>query len=204
LAKPEQFTSACLVSNEIAITSERGTELIPPDEGDTGRLVKTLAGIARASPDGRWLTVYPPYANFLQVYHVPDLQQVARLTGPGSIRGVAFSPDGDRLAVAFRNQVRLWQASNWTLSRAVTNALGILFTPDAKGWWLTRDFRTAGLYNPDPLQLLLPLPVGMLPLAVSRDGRYLAVSVDRKRLQVWDLIRVRQRLRDLELDWPEP
>jgi len=48
---------------------------------------------------------------------------------------------------------------------------------------------------------LLPLPTGMLPLALSPDGRHLAVSVDLRRLQVWDLAEVRAQLSQVGLDW---
>jgi hypothetical protein len=48
------------------------------------------------------------------------------------------------------------------------------------------------------------LPTGTLPLALSADGRRLAVSVDARRLQVWDLDEVRARFRELGLDWESP
>jgi hypothetical protein len=51
------------------------------------------------------------------------------------------------------------------------------------------------------LELLLPLPLGTYPLAVSPDDRYLAVSVDLRRLQVWDLVEVRRQLAEFGLDW---
>ena len=41
----------------------------------------------------------------------------------------------------------------------------------------------------------------MLPLALSPDGRHLAVSLDAQRLQVWDLAEVRRQLDELGLDW---
>ena len=41
-------------------------------------------------------------------------------------------------------------------------------------------------------------------MAVSRDGRHLAVSVDLRRMQVWDFGELRRQLRGLGLDWPEP
>jgi hypothetical protein len=38
-------------------------------------------------------------------------------------------------------------------------------------------------------------------LALSPDGRFLAVNVDSRRLQVWDVTEVRRQLRRLGLDW---
>jgi hypothetical protein len=43
----------------------------------------------------------------------------------------------------------------------------------------------------------------MLPLAISPDGRQLAVSIDGQRLQVWDLAALREQFRALGLDWGE-
>jgi len=48
------------------------------------------------------------------------------------------------------------------------------------------------------------LPSGVLPLAVSPDGRHLAVSVESRHLQLWDLDDVHQQLRQLGLDWKAP
>ena len=77
----------------------------------------------------------------------------------------------------------------------------LLYMPDARAVWLTKDQRTAGLYDARTLEPLLLLPTGMLPLALSADGQHLAVSVDSRRVQIWDLVEVRERLRGLGLDW---
>jgi hypothetical protein len=47
------------------------------------------------------------------------------------------------------------------------------------------------------------LPANVLPLALSRDGRQLAVSVDEQRVQFWDLANLRAQFRELALDWTE-
>jgi hypothetical protein len=41
----------------------------------------------------------------------------------------------------------------------------------------------------------------MFPLAVSPDGKWLAVSVDGRRLQAWDLAWIGEQFRDLGVDW---
>jgi hypothetical protein len=75
------------------------------------------------------------------------------------------------------------------------------FMPDGSEFWLAEDARNAALHDTHTFETLLPLPAGTLPLAVSPDGRHLAVSVDARRLQVWDLSEVRHQLRALGLDW---
>src|SRR5438270_71548 len=83
------------------------------------------------------------------------------------------------------------------------SVMSMLYTADGRALWLAKDFRTAGLYDPPTLKLFLPLPTGMLPLALSPNGRRLAVSVDTRQLQVWDLEEVRTQLRKLGMDWDE-
>jgi WD40 repeat protein len=200
--KPEGFRSLCLVSNAIAVTSLRGTQLVPPNGQIREDLwTPTASGLSGASPDGQWFAVFPSYGARLRVYQLPGLSEVANLSAPSSIAWFQFSPQSDQLTVASGQQVDVWNTVTWARTRTVTNCMGMLFAPDASGWWLTQDFRTAGLYEARTLELLLPLPSGMIPLALSADGRRLAVSVDRRRLQVWDLVEVRERLRELGLDW---
>jgi hypothetical protein len=83
----------------------------------------------------------------------------------------------------------------------MTNVARLLYAPDARTFWPSKDLRTGGLHDAQTLELLLPLPTGTLPLALSPDGRYLAVSVDMRRLQLWDLAELRKHLGQLGLDW---
>ena len=79
----------------------------------------------------------------------------------------------------------------------------MLYAPDARSFWLRKDWRTAGLYDARTLEPLLLLPSGMVPLALSADGGHIAVSVNAQRLQVWNLVEVRRQLRELGMDWAE-
>ena len=97
-----------------------------------------------------------------------------------------------------------WNTTNWQRTRLLTNfSRPFLYAPDGRSFWLTKELRMAGLYDSRTLEPRLVLPTGMTPLAVSADGRQLAVSVDAHRLQVWDLAEVRKQLRVLGLDWSE-
>ena len=100
--------------------------------------------------------------------------------------------------------MKFWSTATWERTRLLTNFTGpFLYAPDARSLWLTKDRRASGLYDARTLEPLLLLPTGMLPLAVSPNGRHLAVSVDAQRLQVWDVVKVREQLRELGLDWAE-
>ena len=166
---------------------------------------RTSSGINGLSPDGRWLGIYQPYMRTLYIHRLPGLERTARLASPARISDFQFSPDGDEVAIASGRGLEFWSTKTWERTRQLTNAARqIIYEPDARLVWVIHDIRTAGLYDARSLEPRLLLPSSMLPLAVSPDGRHLAVSVDNRRLQIWDLAQVRQQLNDLGLDWPDP
>ena len=204
LPKPDGFTFLSLWSNSVVLTTTRGSQMVALENLETGpdRWVRTAAGINGVSPEGRWLAIYRPFSSALYVYRLPGLEGVANLTHPASIGDFEFSPRGDELAVcSSRGGVEFWSTRTWERTRVLTNFTRILFAPDARTVWLRKDLRSAGLYDVRTLEPLLLLPTGMLPLAASPDGRHLAVSVDARRLQVWDMVEVHKQLRELGLDW---
>jgi WD40 repeat protein len=137
----------------------------------------------------------------LYVHRLPGLERVAKLSHPANIIFFRFSPHGDEVALMSRRSVEFWSTATWQRTRTLTNFMGVLYPPDARTLWLTGDPLTAGLYDARTLAPLLPLPAGMLPLAISPDGRRLAVSVNARRLQLWDLVQVRNQLSELGPDW---
>jgi WD40 repeat protein len=205
LPKPRGFNSLCVISNRVAMTGAQGTRLVVP--GDPGAAdgpwTRTSSGFNGVSLDGQWLGIYRPFTPSLYVYRLPGLERVAKLTHPAAIGAIRFSPLGDEVAIASRAGVEFWSTTTWQPTRLITNFMGIVYAPDSHNWWLTQDLRTAGLYDAHTLEPLLPLPMGMLPLALSSDGRRLVVSVDARRLQVWDIAEVRERLRELSMDWKD-
>jgi hypothetical protein len=94
-----------------------------------------------------------------------------------------------------------WSTTTWQRTRHLTNFTGILYSPDARTFWLSTAYRAGGLHDARTAEPLLPLPPNTLPLALSPDGRDLAVSVNARYVQVWDLVEMRQQLRGLGLDW---
>jgi WD40 repeat protein len=186
-----------------------GTRLFQRDEVGSGRgpgaWTPTVAGLNDVSPDGRWLGVLRRSSATLHVYGLPGPEPVARLTQLphlGNIHSFAFSPTGDEVALSSSRGVEFWSTATWQRTRALTNfTRPLLYAPDGRSLWITKDQSSAGLYDARTLEPLLLLPSGMLPLAVSPDGRRLAVSVDGQRLQVWDLAVLREQFRVLGLDW---
>jgi WD40 repeat protein len=203
LAVPEGFVSLSVASNAVVLTGARGSAVIGNDELGAGRRdwKRTAAGLNGVSPDGRWLALFRSFTPYLFVHRLPDLERVAILTNASNIRSFQFSPAGDELAVSCRLGVELWSTGTWQRTRTITNLNNQFYSAHGQTMWLTQELRTSGLHDAHTLELLLPLPVGTFPLAVSPDGRRLAVSVDLRRLQVWDLVEVRQQLAQLGLDW---
>jgi WD40 repeat protein len=196
LIKPEGFSSLCVASNELVMTGAGGSYSV-----EKHAWLPTSSGVSKASADGRLVGIYPPFDRCLRVYQMPGLSEVAALTNHASVSSFDFSPNGNELAVSTSKGVELWSTARWQRTGLLTNFVSLLYAPDGKGLWLAHDSRSAGLYDARTLQLLLPLPVGTLPLAVSPNGRYLAACVDLRRLQVWDLFEVQGHLKDLGLSW---
>jgi len=203
MSKPTGFVSLCLVSNGVVFTSTNGSKLTGFDQLATGESTwkKTADGLNGASPDGRWLAMYRSFSPHLYIYRLPGFERVAKLTNEARISQFEFSPRGDEVAVSSRGGVEFWSTTTWQRTRHLTNFTGILHSPDARTVWLYTKFRAAGLHDARTAEPLLPLPTGTVPLALSPDGRHLAVSVDARRVQVWDLAEVRSQLRAIGLDW---
>ena len=205
LHKPQGLAFLSVHSNSIAITGSKGSRLLARDQIEAGPdgWLPTIAGLNGVSPDGHWLGIYQPFGRSFYVYRLPGMERVATLPHPGSIADFKFSPHEDEVAIASRAGVEFWSTRTWTRTRALTNFTRILYAPDARTLWLRKDLRTAGLYDRRTLEPLLLLPTDMIPLAVSPDTNHIAVSVDGRRLQVWDLTALRRQFRELGLDWAE-
>jgi len=203
LAVPAGFISLCLASNSVVLTGARGSAVIGNDELGAGRRdwKPTAAGLNGVSPDGQWMALFPSFTPYLFVHRLPTLERVAILTNTFPVRTFQFSPASDELAVSCRNSVEFWSTATWQRTRTLTNFNGQLYSPDGRTMWLTQEFHAGGLHDARTLEELMPLPVGTYPLAVSPDGQHLAVGVDLRRLQVWDLKAVREQLGQLGLNW---
>ncbi len=206
--RPSRFGSLFVRSNLVAWTSARGSQIREREhhEPNDDEWKATIPGVNGVSPDGRWLAIYGPYTRYLSVYRLPEIQHVVTLTNQARISGFSFSPVGDELAITSSGQVEFWDTAMWEPSRVATGFIGmpgpgVFFQPDGRALWIAKNTRTAGLHATKDLKLLLPLPKGLLPIALTDDGRKLAVSVEGRRIQVWDLDALRSELTALGLNW---
>jgi serine/threonine protein kinase/WD40 repeat protein/tetratricopeptide (TPR) repeat protein len=172
----------------------------------------SLSGIA-TSPDGRWLATsyywFPEQP--VKIWeletgrHVRDLPVVQHAT-------VAFSPDSQWLITTSGTDVRFWKVGTWDPGRVVRRKPGSSMSHPA--FW--PDGRLLALaLSPDEVSLSDPLTgheYGVLPLVpqkpissmcFSPDGSQLVISTERD-IHIWDLRRVREQLKQMDLDWDAP
>jgi WD40 repeat protein len=207
---PSGFRTASLRSNELVLCTRTGTCFMSctNTQPELARYVNQGSGWGGTSPDGRWLAASGRMWPVMRIYQLPEVELAAALTNRSEVWTFAFSPRGHELAVATRAGLEFYDTRSWQRTRELAVASErqseIIYTPDGSAFWHTSDGRTSALRDARTLEALLPLPTGTLPLALSADGRQLAVSVNTRRVQVWDLARVHEQLRDLGVDWTEP
>lgn len=197
-----QFTSNSLVlgTSEGAFTVPR-TDVAGP--GVNPRYIGNVVG--QVSPDGQWFSALK--SESLLVSRLDPWTAIREVSFDANPLAQAFTPQGDELAVASRAGVTFLDTDRWDRRRHLPGVLQrhpqLFFTPNGRAFWLARDARHAALHDTRTFESLLQLPAGLTPLALSPDGRYLAVAVDMRQLQLWDQGKVRDQLRELGLDWPD-
>jgi WD40 repeat protein len=154
LLRPNGFTSLVLYSNRVVMTTTNGTRILERNEleRETGapKWAPTITGISSVSPDGRWLGIYRSFDTALHIYQLPDLKPAIKLTLPASFGTVQFSPLSNELAIGSMRpvtHVKFWSTTAWEPTRTLMNFGRLLYTPDGRGLWLSKDQRTAGLYD---------------------------------------------------------
>lgn len=170
-----------------------------------GELIRIANSRGRVSPNGLWVAFQNQVPPGYRFYGMNPWRETPFVPLEAEVLTEAFTPQCDELAVATYASITFLDTNRWEVQRRFPVVLDrnaqIIFMPDGKAFWLRRDARTAALHDSRTFETLLPLPAGTLPLAVSPDGRHLAVSVDARRVQVWDLADVRKRFRELGVFW---
>ena len=113
--------------------------------------------------------------------------------GRRGIQNIAYSPDGQRLASASRNSLKVWNAQTGQESFSVNGAtVGINFSPDGKriagGCWEGDDpvLKVWDAYTAQELLALKGHSVSITRVAFSRNGKLLASASSDTTLRVWN------------------
>jgi WD40 repeat protein/predicted Ser/Thr protein kinase len=204
LAVPRGFVSLSLSSNRIVMSGAKGSAVVSGDEMEQQPVSwkPTVSGLNHVSADGRWLGMFESYSPDLLIYKLPGMEPVAKFHGAANIADFAFSPTGDEVATGTDSGVEFWSTSNWNRLRSAPKFSSVVYAPDGKTFFLGSEWGS-GLYRSVTLEPLLPFPPGVVPLAMSQDGRRVVLSVNGDRLQLWDMAEIRKQLRQLKMDWED-
>jgi len=110
---PDGFTSLAVMPNSVVINGSKGSQVLAPGEFETGkeRWVRTATGVSVVSSDGRWIGIHGAFSASLNIYRLPELERVARLTHWANISDFEFSPLGDEVAIGSSRGVEFWNTS---------------------------------------------------------------------------------------------
>jgi Flp pilus assembly protein TadD len=145
------------------------------------------------SPDGRCIAVNDDEG--VKVWDATDGRALVTLRGhAGSVSGVAYSPDGRRIASSsWDRTVKVWDATTGrellTCRGHTTLVQGVVYSPDARHIASAGMDATVRLWDAATGQEVLRLESHTGPvngLAYSPDGRRIASASDDRTVKVWD------------------
>jgi serine/threonine protein kinase/WD40 repeat protein len=173
------------------------------------------------SPDGRWAAAGGWKEAGISVWDLPR-RRLERILPPSDGEGdnmfhVSFSPDGRWLVSCTTNPSApgyyFWEVGTWNrgpfVSRPEFNVHAEpVFSPDGLLVALSvspQQVRLAETASGRAIAHLSTLqPQCATPLAFSPDGTKLIAATNRSTALKWDLRRIRQQLRTMDLDWDQP
>ena len=187
------------------------------DSGENHRMTSVAV-----SPDGRWLAVGGWKEAGVRVWDLRR-RRLERILTPKEPIGamsyfVGFSPDGRRLVSSTGSDAgetyHFWRVGTWEPGLRIDPEcdMGVAYCPA-----FTSDGRLMALgIAPDQVlladaatgrelaRLTTLQPVSPTPLVFSPDGTKLIARTNQKTVLVWDLRRIRDRLKERGLDWDAP
>ena len=193
----------------ILVADADGVRLVPHTNASASLAapVKTSVFRSAISRDEQWFAAAAARSPMVRLFRLPELVKERQLTNAAPVRALAFAPDGRVLAVLTDTNLCLWDTANWriTQSRPVQTDVfsNLAYAPNGRILMLLENARSGALLDARTLEPLLPLPTWVHPLALSSDSRQLVVSVESRRVQLWDLAAVRARFREMGIDWED-
>jgi WD40 repeat protein len=204
----------------LAVSTKPGPRLVRLQETDLAQPADSIVNFdhlnaqsVALSPNGRWLAAGTQHGFGVKVWDTRSRELAATepLLPDERWTSVTFSPDGRWLVTGAATEYTLWDVGSWTPVREIRKEQsGILlgraaFAPDAG--ILAVEVSTGILQLLDPesgrrlARLEAPDSSHILWLSFSPDGTKLVVYMEAGRIAVWDLPKIRRRLKDVHLDW---
>jgi Tfp pilus assembly protein PilF len=200
----------------IRIIPQRQHALLLDEQHPTRRLIlkrQTDVRHAAVSPDGRWAATFSWWSdgrsNCAGIWEVATGKHITDLAVESEANGY-FSPDSRWLTTCARNRgIQLWKAGDWQPGMQFPMARGSCWNPANGLLAVTDALSVIRLIDPENgrelFQLTGPGATWYCPAYFSADGaRLVATAGDRTGLVVWELRLIRQRLKELGMDWDLP
>jgi serine/threonine protein kinase/WD40 repeat protein len=159
------------------------------------------------SPDGRWVVASSHIAGEVSVYDARTGKREQRLILDGG--NARFSPGGRWVGVyAAHGASTLFRASTWELVRPLGDS-EVAFSSDDKLAAVGEGYGVIRLIGTEIGQEITRLETSdktqLHPLEFSPDGgRLYALGEQTRSLYIWDLRRIRARLKAIDADWDWP
>ena len=160
------------------------------------------------SPDGRWVAAVSSQPRLLTVWNAADGTQVSEFSCKEPVTGIAFSSDNRFLAANGSKGRFLWRVADWKqVSQAMSDDRypgDVCFSPDGRLIAMPHDRYSLEIIDRvtfEPvIRLISTSPRDSEAVNFSIDGRQL-ISTRGRDFEVWDLVELRSRLDNLQIDW---
>jgi WD40 repeat protein len=171
------------------------------------------ATFVAASPDGRWLATGAHHGLGVKIWDARTGEMLRHLIADEVGARADFSPDGSWMITETSRDFRLWHTGSWQQAWHLRREQpyfnrGAAFSPDSRLVALTMSLAAVRLCNPSTGDVLATLQVPhVAPLSLvgfSPDSRYFVILAWPGEVGVWDLRRVREQLKQIDLDWDLP
>ena len=202
---------ALLTSAAVAAATLPARFAIGQQRAGTNKLLRYIPTADLSVLDPSWTTTQVSITHGYYVFDTLFGLDASQTPRPQMAESAVVSDDGRTWMIRLREGLRFHDGEP-VLARDAATSLRRWAARDVYGQtvnavvdeWGFADDRTIRIKLKVPFPLMLDAlakPNGMLPVAVCSDGRRVAVTVDARRLQVWDLADMSARLRELGLDW---
>jgi WD40 repeat protein len=180
-----------------------------PGTKHTLRLTQEDPYCAALSPDGRWAVTGSFSQRDARLWRLPDGKLERILPHPGVVLGATFTDGGNSLWLWGDTGVQHLETRSWNRASEFNPRLLTALTFSGNGNLAASTLRETVILHrlPDFAELLrLPVPswagrVGSATLALSHDGRQLALHTANGSVVVWNLASLHTELQALEMEW---